>query len=136
MHRKFHLTFLAVTLAAISFSQADDNKNISIQKAVEEYKFVKGDKEHPVQIKQVLEATYLCNEFRTTIPIVEFYNNEIEITDVDIRVNGDKAKYIYPKKDYYNIDGIFYSDARVCYFGLPLEKKGTTSMVRFEKKSN
>ena len=124
MHRKFHLTFLAVTLAAISFSQADDNKNISIQKAVEEYKFVKGDKEHPVQIKQVLEATYLCNEFRTTIPIVEFYNNEIEITDVDIRVNGDKAKYIYPKKRLLQYRWYLLFRCKGLLFWLTIGKKG------------
>lgn len=126
-------------LLIISFGQLqnaaaqDEEKNIVIKEAQEEYQFVRGNSANPVQIKQTLNTMYLCKDFRTNLQVVEFYNDQLEVNDVDIRVNGSKAKYIQPTHDYYNSDGIFYSDARVCYFTLPLEKKGSTSNVVFKK---
>ena len=69
-------SFLLVLLYfATFFSSAQDaDKNITIQEAKEEYRFVKGDKENPVQVKQTMETSYLCNDFRISIPLVEFYN--------------------------------------------------------------
>jgi transglutaminase-like putative cysteine protease len=132
--QKLATFFLAVTLLLLKQAAAqDDDKNISIQQATEEYKFVKGNKDNPVQIKQSQETVYLCNEFRTSITIAEFYDNQVEINDVDIWINGDRDKRFAPRYDAYTVDGIFYSDAKVCYFSLPFEKKGTTSKVRFEK---
>ncbi len=131
--QKLAIFFLGSILLFRNATAQDNDKNISIKEAVEEYKFVKGNKDNPVQIKQTQEAVYLCNEFRTTITIAEFYDNQVEINDVDTWVNGDKQKGFYPRYEPYSVDGIFYSDAKVCYFGLPFEKKGTTSKVRFEK---
>ncbi|MEO7524004.1 MAG: transglutaminase-like domain-containing protein, partial [Ferruginibacter sp.] len=78
-------------------------------------------------------TTYQCLNYRTSIQVVEFYNDKTTIDEVRAYVDGSKAKYIIPKYDYYSIDNIFYSDARICYFGLPLQKKGSTSEVYFEK---
>jgi ABC-type uncharacterized transport system substrate-binding protein len=95
---------------------------------------VKGTTEYPVQIKEKSERTYYCNEYRTSVPVVEFYSDIERIDEVDIRVSGSKKHGIIPKYEYYNSDGIFYSDAHVCYFSLPLEKKGASSEVIFTKK--
>lgn len=132
--QKLATFFLAITLLLLKHAAAqDDDKNITIQQATEEYKFVKGNKENPVQVRQTQETIYLCNEFRTSISIAEFYDNQVEINDVNIWINGDREKRFSPRHEAYTIDGIFYSDAKVCYFGLPFEKKGTTSKVKFEK---
>lgn len=127
------ITVCFFIFALHAFSQDDESKNVTILNAVEEYRFTKGNSANPVLIKEDLKTTYLCNDYRTNIPVVEFYDDQVEINDVDIKVDGDKAKYIKPVHDYYNSDGIFYSDARVCYFTLPLEKKGSKSDVHFEK---
>lgn len=111
----------------------DDDKNIVIKHAKEEYAFVKGNSSNPVKVKQDLAISYLCNDYRTTIQVAEFYNDQISLDDVDVKVDGDKVKGFKPYHDYYNSDGIFYSDARVCYFNLPLEKKGSSSEVVFKK---
>jgi transglutaminase-like putative cysteine protease len=111
----------------------DPSNNIIVQQATEEYRFIKGDKINPVKIKENKETIYSCNDFAASVQVVEGYNDQVEVNEVDIRVNGDKVKGFAPKHDYYSHDGIFYSDARVCYFNLPLEKKGTTSKVKFEK---
>ncbi|MCW3119249.1 MAG: transglutaminase protein, partial [Chitinophagaceae bacterium] len=42
-------------------------------------------------------------------------------------------KGINPTYEYYAVESIFYSDAKVCYFRLPLEKKGSHSSVSLTK---
>jgi len=132
MQKFTNLLFIFNFLFLQCFSQKDD-RNVTIQNAVEEYQFVKGNKANPVQVKQRTETEYLCNDFRTNISIVEFYNNQVEINDVDMVVNGDKVKKFSPNYDNYSVDGIFFSDEKICYFTLPLEKKGATSKVKIEK---
>ena len=94
---------------------------------------MKGNAENPVQIKEESSRIYTCNSYRKDIPVVEFYNDINPIDDVDILVNGSKKHGIIPRYEYYNADGIFYSDAHVCYFNLPLQKIGSTSQVTFKK---
>lgn len=65
--------------------------------------------------------------------MVEFYSDVETIDEVDIYVNDSKKNGIIPKYEYYNSDGVFYSDAHVCFFQLPLLKKGSTSEVKFKK---
>lgn len=111
----------------------DDEKNVVISRSQKEFRFVKGNTEHPVQVKEESSRTFTCNSYRTDIPLVEFYNEQETIDDVTIYVNDSKKNGIVPKYEYYNADGIFYSDAHVCYFQLPLLKKGSTSEVIFKK---
>ncbi|HET6996784.1 MAG TPA: transglutaminase domain-containing protein [Chitinophagaceae bacterium] len=133
MFKTAAFSLFVILLFETATAQKDD-KNISIKESVEEYKFIKGNKENPVQVRQELQTTYICNEFRTSIQVAEFYDNQTEINDVDVWIDGDRQKRFTPTYEPYNSDGIFYSDAKVCYFTLPLEKKGTTSKVRFGKK--
>jgi hypothetical protein len=126
--------FVLLLPFSISVAQAqDEEKNVVIESAREEYRFIKGNSTNPVKVKQDITTNYLCTEYRTDVPVAEFYNDQVELNDVDVRINGDKVKNFRANHDYYNDDGIFYSDARVCYFTLPLEKKNTKSQVRFEK---
>ena len=111
----------------------DDEKNVVISRSEKQFRFVKGNTEQPVQVKEESSRTFTCNSYRTDIPVVEFYNDQETIDDVTIYVNDSKKNGIVPKYEYYNADGIFYSDAHVCYFQLPLLKKGSTSEVIFKK---
>jgi hypothetical protein len=131
--RTLWLTAILLAASLSTLLAQEENKNISIKEATDEYRFVKGDKTNPVKIKQEMKTVYYCNDYRTSLTVAEFYNDKIEINDVDIRVNGDKVKNFKPNDEYYSMDGIFFSDARVNYFSLPLEKKGTTSTVKYEK---
>ena len=94
----------------------DDNDNIVISSSSRTFTFVKGNDKNPVQIKEEDDKTYTCNSFRTSIPVVESYNDIESIDDVDIYVDESKKHYITPKYEEYNVDGIFYSDAHICYF--------------------
>jgi hypothetical protein len=124
---------LFYTPVAFSQSSDPDSKNIVISQANREFRFVTGNADAPVQIKEESSRTYYCNDYRNSIGVVEFYNDKERIDDVDILVDDSKKHGIKPANDYYSSDGIFYSDARICYFTLPLVKKGSTSKVTFSK---
>lgn len=131
--QRFAITLLCLCACIQVSAQDDDDRNITIESAHESYRFLKGDDNHPVFIRQELSTTYLCNKYRATIPVIEFYDDQLLIQDVTIKMDGTKLKNLKPRFEYYNSDGIFYSDARVCYFPLSFEKKGVTSDVSFMK---
>lgn len=130
---KIFISVLTGILISSKIYAQDEEKNIVIESASEEYRYIKGNKSNPVKIKESITKNYLCAEYRTDVPVAEFYNDQVELNDLDVKINGDKVKNFKANNDYYNANGIFYSDARVCYFTLPLEKKNTKSQVRFEK---
>lgn len=130
---KIFISVLTGILISSKIYAQDEEKNIVIESASEEYRYIKGNKSNPVKIKETITKNYLCAEYRTDVPVAEFYNDQVELNDLDVKINGDKVKNFKANNDYYNANGIFYSDARVCYFTLPLEKKNTKSQVRFEK---
>jgi len=109
------------------------DSNIVVSDSKELYEFVWQKSQNSVQVKQNLSTSYFCNDFRTTIPIAEFYDNETSIDNVDFIVDGKKPKDIKPRFSYYSVDDYFYSDEHICYFPLPLERKGSTSSVLFKK---
>jgi len=132
MNKHFLLFFLFASSFRLLFA-AEKDSNVVISNAKESYSFDYSKKENTVKVKQELTTTYQCINYRSEISVVEFYDDKTSLDDVSIYVSEHKAKYITPKYDYYSIDDIFYSDARICYFKLPLEKKGSTSEVTFEK---
>lgn len=131
------LLIVILTIASSFFlnaqTAADDAKNIVISQSKKEFRFIRGNAEHPVQVKEESRKLLTCNSYRTDIPVVEFYSDVETIDEVDIYVNDSKKNGIIPKYEYYNSDGVFYSDAHVCFFQLPLLKKGSTSEVKFKK---
>jgi hypothetical protein len=103
-------------------------------KSVRTFRYEAGNSENPVVIKEDYTRAYTCKKYRTEIPIAELYNGVETIDDVDIKVNGSSKRLgIVPQHEYYNRDGIFYSDEKVCFFSLPVEKIGTKSEVSFKK---
>ncbi len=134
MIKKLLAASIALYATMVAAQSPDtDNKNIVISQSRKEFRFVKGPDETPVQVKEKSNRTYYCNSYRADIPVVEFYNDMERIDDVDILVDQSKKHGIIPKHDYYSSEGIFYSDARVCYFSLPLVKKGSNSKVSIGK---
>jgi hypothetical protein len=126
------LSVLAICMSVLSFA-TDKDTNIVISQAKEVHEFYYNKKSGNVEVKQSLSTAYFCNSFRTSLYVVEMYDNQTTIDNIDFAVDGKKPKDIKPMYDYYSVDNIFYSDARVCFFELPLQKKGSTSEVKFEK---
>jgi hypothetical protein len=65
---------IALLITTAVMAQEDDT-NIPIERATEEYRFEKGSKENPVLVKSNLMNAYLCIDFRTWLTVAEFYNN-------------------------------------------------------------
>ena len=127
-----------LTISLLFFSPAvfaqDDAKNISILSIKEKVEFEKGDKDHQVLIKHSTETVYSCDAFRSNAQIVEFYNDEESIDDVDVFVSEKKVtRNTQVHQEAYSSEGIFYSDQKVMYFTLPLEKRGSTSEVDIKR---
>lgn len=131
--RKNLFTLLVSTGLISAVFAAEKDSNVVISNSKELYSFDFNKKDNTVKIKQQLSTTYQCVNYRTSIQVVEFYDDKTRIDEVKTYVDGNKAKYIIPKYEYYTVDNIFYSDAHVCYFNLPLEKKGSSSEAYFEK---
>ena len=110
-----------------------NDSNIIISSAKEFHEFVYNRKASRVEIRQELNVSYLCNSVRTDLPVVEMYDNETTIDKVEASVDGRKLKDLKAAYEYYSVDNIFFSDARICYFRLPLQKQGAVGEVKFEK---
>jgi hypothetical protein len=110
-----------------------NDSNIIISSAKEVHEFVYNRKASRVEIRQELNVSYLCNSVRTDLPVVEMYDNETTIDKVEASVDGRKLKDLRAAYEYYSVDNIFFSDARVCHFRLPLQKQGAVGEVKFEK---
>lgn len=134
MIRKLLLSAILLHACVFTYSQENENNNnIVISKSTDEFRFVKGNATNPVQIKEESRKTYYCNSYRSSIPVVEFYDDMHTIDDVNITVNDSRKHGIVPTYEYYSSEGIFYSDAHVCYFSLPLTKQGASSEVLIKK---
>ncbi|HEX5154163.1 MAG TPA: transglutaminase domain-containing protein [Parafilimonas sp.] len=124
---------IACCLKASAGNFAEKDSNIVITSSKEVYEFVWDKPSNSVQVKESLNITYRCNEFRSTLPVVEFYNDKMIIDAVDFSVDGKKPKDVKPVYSYYQVDDYFYSDAHICYFPLLLDKKGSIAEVDFQK---
>jgi len=130
------VTFLLLLIICIKANAGNitaKDSNIVISNAIEEYEFVFDKSTNTVQVKELLSTTYRCNDFRSPLPVVEFYNDKILIDAVNYSVDGKKPKDVKPVYTYYEVDNYFYSDAHVCYFPLLLDKKGSIAEVSFQK---
>lgn len=130
-------SFAGILPLVIAFSslraQSSDDNNVVIKTRTERYDFAQGTVDHPVVINQQFNTVYRCDGYRTTVPYVEFYDDQSTIGEVAVFVDGKKARYIKPSFEYYSVESIFYSDARVCHFQFPLEKKGSETEVQLSK---
>lgn len=133
--RKTISTLVASLCFTISFAYSGKDSNIVIQTAAEYYSFDYSKKDNSVSVKQDMTTVYQCMDFRTSIAVAEYYDSRTSIDDVKISSDGKLPK-ITPTYDYYSVDNIFYSDARICYFEMPFEKKGTKNEVSFSKTIN
>lgn len=114
-------------------AQQKDDDNIELYSSEETYEYQYDSRLKQVTVNQLIEKTFICNSFRSSIPYGETYNSQEEIKDIHITVNGKNAKSIKPTCDYLNINSYFYTDARICYFELPFVQKGSMSKVTIEK---
>jgi len=129
---KTYLLLLLFFFSKTVVSQKPDS-NVVIEQKVQTFNFSQNKGDNPVIITEKYSEKYRCNEVRTSVAFSEMYNDNETITDIDVKIEDKKAKWITPSCDYYSIDNIFYSDARICRVSIPLEKKGSRSEISLVK---
>lgn len=110
----------------------EKDSNIVVSSAIEFYSFDFNKKTNTIEVNCKNTKTYRCNDFRVSIPVAIFYDHKSAINNIETYV-GKSIRSLERKCDYYSQEGIFYSDAQLCYFDLPFEKQGSTSRVSYEK---
>ena len=126
------LPFCFLICSQLTFS-ADKDSNVVITESRELHEFIWKRGKSTVQVKQTISNSYYCNYFSTTLPISELYHDQISIDDISITVNNKKVKSIEPQHSYYESDGIFFSDQRICSFNLPFGEKGSSGIVSIKR---
>ena len=124
------LLFLIFSYFALIVNSQTKDDNIIITDKEESYTFIV--EKAKVYVKETSVTDYLCTQMSSSINVAEFYNEKSTIDKVQIKgVFG-----ITPQYATYKSDNIFYSDAKICYFNLPFDKKEKTAQVRIEKTYN
>lgn len=127
------LCLLIIFHGTVAVARQKDDDNIELYSSDETYEYQYNSKQKQVTVNQLIEKTFICNSFRSAIPYGETYNNQEEIKDIRIVVNGKNAKSIKPTCDYMNVNSYFYTDMKMCHFDLPFVQKGSMSKVIIEK---
>jgi len=86
-----------------------------------------------VTANETTRERFICLKGDCTHYVYEFYDDESEIKDITVEYRNGRKKDVEPQKEYYSQDGIFYSDARVCYFELDFPSQGYQYSVEIEK---
>lgn len=125
--------FLLSSLQVLANKTGNDDKNVVIENKSQSFVFKRDKGENPVSIREEYSVLYRCREVRDNITFSEMYNDQQTINDVEVYVNKKPFRGVDIKYDYYSIRDIFYSDARICHFKLPLEKKDAEAEVTLKK---
>jgi len=112
-------------------SAADSSVRIASSKNI--YEFVYNRKTARVEVKEAINTTYSSDAYQVNLPVVESYNNDVSIEDVNAKVDNRTPHDFKPLYGYYSSHDIFYSDERLCYFNLLLPKKGSVANVGFNE---
>jgi len=118
-------------LAQVFAGPADSSATITLSK--EKYTFVFNSKTNAVEVQRSIDNLYASNAYDVDLPIVENYNDEVTIDDVNCKIDDRTPKDFKPEYSYYSEGDIFYSDSRVCYFPLKLLKKNSKGEVTFKE---
>lgn len=132
------LLFFIPLLLTVYFSQAtppgsDKDNNIVITSATETYQFDYSKSNKRVEVKQEMSLNYSCINYRDNAYFSEFFDDQSSLEEVTIVENGKKFNQDRFLKAY-EVEGIFYSDARVYNLMINFPKSGTQKEIRIRKK--
>ncbi len=133
---KFKKLILPVLLLWAFFATAsggDDEKSIVIENKKQSFLFKQDKGADPVLVKENYTTEFRSRRISTGIVYSEMYNDHETIDAVDVSVRNKPFRGVDIQYDYYSIKGIFYSDARVCYFKIPFDEIGVSAKVTLSK---
>lgn len=65
--------------------------------------------------------------------VVQFFDETSSISDIEAKDSKGRRERLDVKRNFYEQDGIFYSDAKMCYFPLHFELQGSSYQVALQK---
>lgn len=135
--KKFLLPVLLICSLFVKGSGGDDDdKKIIIENKKHSFLFKQDKGENPVLIKENYVTDLRCRRISGSIVYTEMYNDHETIDAVDVKVRDRPFRGLDVQYDYYSVKGIFYSDARVCYFKIPFDEVGVSAKVSLNKTHN
>lgn len=127
MYRRLLLYLLLCFCNIPAFAQTEeDNVIVTNKEVVFAFEL---NKKSGLFIDEKSTARYECTKEARNFVIAEFYNNYLEIKDIE--VSGLKG--VKPQYQMYQKEGVFYSDTKVCLLELPFTWKNKSAEVSFEK---
>lgn len=124
--------FFAVYLTSSGSENPPSDGNVIISTASEYYRFDYSKKRNAVEVKQEINHTYTCQNYRDKASFFEFFDDQTLLDEVELFENGKKGK-VHKELKPYSIENIFYSDAKVYSLALDFPKSGWQNEVQIKK---
>ena len=124
--------FLSLSIASSAIPPTDEERNIVISSASENYRFNYSKTNNSVEVKQETINHYTCLNYRDKGSFFEFFDNQSTLDGIELYENGSKS-YADKALTNYSIEDIFYSDARVYNLILNFPKSGWQNEIRLKK---
>lgn len=119
-------------LRASASGDPGDNNNVIISSASERYRFDYSKRKSAIEVKQELNYTYTCQNYRDKASFYEFFDDQSELENVELIENGKKGT-AHKELKQCSVQDIFYSDAKVYSLALDFPKSGWQNEVRLKK---
>lgn len=96
-------------------------------------RFFLNEKTQQINAEVINEQKLMALEGNYTHPVVQFFDETSSISDIQVLNRKGKKQKVTAKRTFYEQDGIFYSDAKVCYFPVHFSLLGMTYQVSLKK---
>jgi hypothetical protein len=130
---KFLVSYFICLIIVLNAIAAPADSSASITSSKNSYEFIYNKKTGRVEVKEILNTLYTSNAYAVKLPVVELYNNDVTIDNVEANIDSHSVHDFKPIYSYFSRDDIFFSDEKMCYFPLMLPKKGSTANVIFSE---
>lgn len=111
----------------------DDVINLN---SLSQYSFTRGTEQNPVVVNISNSDTYISLRPRVRLTDAIFYDKYSEITGHKLLRENGIRRTDYVRCGDYEIDGLFYHDARICMFDLLFLEAGNSYTLKTDKKIN
>jgi len=132
MSKRYFLLLILLSSSFLSKASSNDS-TIQISSANIIYEFRKSKAQNSVEVNEKSKLAYLSTAPQDHFTFSESYNDQINIDDVEFKMDGRSPFNFKPQYSYYSVENIFYSDSRVCFFPVDFPKAGSLAKVNLEK---
>jgi len=123
----------ALLLFSTNKSYADLDSNIYIQNSSSKIEFLLNEKTKQIKILEKSNSIYHTLFAGAKVNFFKFYDSYSKIEKVNYILDGRASFNFKPYDSFYQMQDIFYSDARVSYFDVTLPKEKSVLQIKYDK---